>query len=338
MPKNTYLKVKDIKLDLNNYRTIPQNSEEDAINAMIAIKPERFYAVVESIIDDGYLPTENLIILDDKGFTVKEGNRRTAALKLIHGTHSIDDFNIPVNLKTKIKSINQTWKTENEEIPCSIYSLDEKDKVDKIVNLTHAKGEKASRDPWTSVAKARQNRNEKKAIEHGLDLLEKYLEHGKNLTTQQKERWSGDYPITVLDEALRTISPRLGFNSLADLVKTYPKLNQRLDLEEMLRDIGLQAFGSREMRDKSSDFAAAYNIPVPTPTTPPSSTPNSDSSSSQQEGGSSTIQPQGNSNVSASSNSSSKTSHNPSTTTNQPSSQTTNKPKAYSIHDQRTVT
>src|SRR5690606_39264177 len=123
MPNNKYLKVKDIKLDLKNYRTIPQKTEADAINAMIAIKPDRFYAVVESILDDGYLPTENLIILDDNGYTVKEGNRRTAALKLIHGLHSIDDFTIPDSLKNRINSLDTNWKKENEEVPCSVYKL-----------------------------------------------------------------------------------------------------------------------------------------------------------------------------------------------------------------------
>ena len=213
MPNNKYLKVKDINLDLKNYRTIPQKSEADAINAMIAIKPDRFYAVVESILDDGYLPTENLIILDDNGYTVKEGNRRTAALKLIHGIHPLDDFTIPDSLKNRINSLDANWKKENEQVPCSVYELAEKDKVDKIVNLTHAKGEKASRDPWTSVAKARQNRDEKKGAEPALDLLEKYIQHGKNLTNQQKERWSGDYPLTVLDEALRSIISRLGYKN-----------------------------------------------------------------------------------------------------------------------------
>lgn len=334
MPSNKYIKIKDIKLDLKNYRTIPQKNEINAINAMISIKSERFYAIVESLINNGYLPTENLIILDDNGLTVKEGNRRTAALKLIHGVYPLNNFNIPVSLQNKIRSISKDWKTENEEIPCSIFLINEKDKVDKIVNLTHAKGEKASRDPWTSVAKARQNRNEKKAIENGLDLLEKYIEHGRNLTTQQKERWSGDYPITVLDEAIRVISQRLEFNSITDLVKAYPNITQRLDLEEMLRDIGLQVFGSREIREKSIDFAAAYNIPVSTTNAQSTVSHNnkteSDSKSYSSEGNESsrTSQQQTKSNNITSS---------IDNTTIHPSKLKVNKSKAYSIHDQRTV-
>ncbi|WP_335965760.1 hypothetical protein [Galbibacter sp. PAP.153] len=335
MPINKYLKVKDINLDLKNYRTIPQKTEADAINAMIAIKPERFYAVVESLIDASYLPTENLIILDDNGYTVKEGNRRTAALKLIHGLHPIDDFTIPDSLKAQIRSLDKSWKEENKQVPCSIYTSAEKNKVDKIVNLTHAKGEKASRDPWTSVAKARQNRNEKKASEPALDLLEKYIEQGKNLTGQQKERWSGDYPLTVLDEALRTIISRLGFATLTDLAKVYPKIKNRSDLEDMLRDIGLKVFGFKEIRSKASDFASRYNIP--NPTLPPTSSnqggnnsQNTNSTSSQSSRSSNKGQSQANSTNNSSSS-------NPQSTGQSASTQNT-KPKAYAIHDQRTVT
>lgn len=335
MPKNKYLNIKGIKLDLNNYRTIPQKSEEDALNAMIAIKPDRFYAVVESIIEDGYLPTENLIILDDKsGQIVKEGNRRTAALKLIHGILQKDDFNIPDSLKNKIDSVDREWIKDNTKIPCSIYSIDEKSKVDKIVNLTHAKGEKASRDPWTSVAKARQNRDEKKGSEPALDLLEKYLTQGKNLTGQQKERWSGDYPLTVLDEALRNIVTRIGFNTIGEIAKAYPKIKFRTDLEDMLRDIGLKVFGFKEIRSKSSDFASQYNIPIIESEQNPSNTNNSQTSSdsqSQQTSSNSTDNTSNTQSDSANQQSSS-------STQNQNSNKGSNRPKATPIHDQRTVT
>ncbi|NTV24944.1 MAG: hypothetical protein HGB01_01895 [Chlorobiaceae bacterium] len=337
MPNNNFLQIKDIKLDLNNYRTIPQKTEEDAINAMIAIKPDRFYAVIESIIDDGYLPTENLIILSDDGYTVKEGNRRAAALKLIHGIYPVDNFNIPDNVKNRINSLDKNWKDENLRVPCSVYSIGEKSIVDKIVNLTHAKGEKASRDPWTSVAKARQNRNEKKGSEPALDLLEKYIQNGNNLTVQQKERWSGDYPITVLDEALRAIVTRMGYGSISELVKAYPGIIRRTDLEDILRDIGLQVFGFKEIRDASTDFAADYNIPVLS-----SATTGTTSTSI---GGSVTASTCNNPAVQ-----NSNTSNNgvqgtapaqgsiTSGSTGQTVSQSTQKPKAYAIHDQKYVT
>lgn len=327
MPTNKYLDINDIQLDLKNYRTVPQKTEVDAVKAMIAIKPDRFYAIIDSIIEDGYLPTENLIILKDKGNIVKEGNRRTAALKLIHGVLDKKKFNLPDSLKTKIDSIDPKWITENKKIPCSIYAIKDKSKVDKIINLTHAKGEKASRDPWTSVAKARQNRDEKNGAEPTLDLLEKYLAKGKNLNRQQKERWSGDFPLTVLDEALRTIVGRMGYANIAELAKKYPRTKLRNDLEDMVRDIGLGAFGFKEIRAKTSDFAIQYNIPPVQP--------NSTTGQNTSKAGETTSSNSGNSTTNANSNQNSSSTSSQNSSSGSTSNAATS--KAYAINDQRAV-
>jgi len=338
MPDNKKLKVSELSLDLNNYRTVPQKSEEDAINAMITIKPEKFYAIIESIIENGYLLTENLIILQDGKYIVKEGNRRTAALKLIHGFHDKNSFNLPNSLKQKIESLGEAWKSENMIIPCYIFSLEEKEAANKIISLTHAKGEKAARDPWSSVARARQNRDEKKASEPVLDLLEKYIEQGQNLTNQQKERWSGDYHLTVLEEALRTITPRLGFNSISELVQQYPNTESRTTIEDVIRAIGLEEFGFKEIRDKHSDFAAKYGVPKKTPNldSPSKSAPNNSSALNQKQALS----------ESSSKKTSPKEASKPSfsfeeldekaktTPQKQPSKK---KPKAHPVHDQKAV-
>src|SRR5690606_2692007 len=117
----------------------------------------------------------------------------------------------------------------------------------------------------------------------------------------------------------------------------YPKMKNSSDIENMLRDIGLEVFGFNAIRDKNSDFAASYNIPIPVNT---SSNPGQGSS------------PQ-NTNPSLTSSSTSTNSSNPQQNNNSPSNslQATNnqqqttpsssgsspKPKAYAIHDQRTV-
>lgn len=275
MPTTAQIEVSKLKLDLKNFRTVPQKKEADAIKAMISIKPDRFFAVMESIIEDGYLPTENIIVLKDKTENiVKEGNRRIAALKLIHGLYKLSDFGLPTSIMDSIANIDAKWKAENLKVPCTVFSEKEADKVDRVVTLAHGKGEKASRDPWNSVARARHNRDVKNASEHGLDLLEKYLKHGANLNNQQKERWGGEYPLTVLDEALRKSFARLGFANVADLVKKYP-LNKNLpELENILLDIGLEQIKFETLRNSQLDFPTNYGIPpiVVPPVAPPATT------------------------------------------------------------------
>jgi hypothetical protein len=270
MPISSQIEVSNLKLDLKNFRTVPQKKEADAIKAMISIKPDRFFAVMESIIEDGYLPTENIIVLKYKSDNiVKEGNRRIAALKLIHGHYKLSDFGLPTSITDSIAKIDVKWKADNLKVPCTVFSEKEADKVDRVVTLAHGKGEKASRDPWNSVARARHNRDIKGASEHGLDLLEKYLKNGSNLNNQQKERWGGEYPLTVLDEALRKSFSRLGYANVADLVKKYPKIVKYLpELENILLEIGLEQIKFETLRNSQLDFPTNYGIlPIVVPQT-----------------------------------------------------------------------
>ena len=222
------LPVNSLHLDLKNYRTVPQKDERDAINTLITIDPSWFWALMDSLLEDGYNPTENIIILHSNGrYIVREGNRRIAVLKIIFGYAKNIDIDDSYN--QKINAITSDWRQENKEVPCTIYEESESNMVDKIVARIHAKGEKAGRRKWNAVAKARHNRDENGKSEPGLDLLEKYLQHGRNFSQTQAERWSGDYPLTVLTEAIQKIRAPLGYSSSKELSQTYPKqdINKR---------------------------------------------------------------------------------------------------------------
>lgn len=261
MATTSQQEVSKLSLDLKNYRTVPQKKESDAIKAMIAIKPERFFAIMESIIQDGYIPTENIIVLKDgKTLSVKEGNRRIAALKLILGQYKITEFGIPTAIIDKVKKLDSTWKKENLQVPCTIFNTTEAEKADKVVALAHGKGEKASRDPWSSVATARHNRDAKGIAEPALDLLEKYLKNGNNLNNQQKDRWAGEYPLTVLHEAIRVLYPRLNFKTINEFVSKYPKIKNLSEIEDLIRDIALEMIQFKTIRDTQNDFALKYGF------------------------------------------------------------------------------
>lgn len=268
MPITSLVPIKQLKLDLNNFRTVPQKNETNALHAMISINPDWFWALMESLLEDGYHPTENIIVLkdgkDESKLVVKEGNRRIGALKVIYGHIKLDESLLPSHLIEKISGSTKNWKAENKEVPCAIYGADETDLVDKIVTRAHGKGEKAGRAPWGSVARARHNRNMNGGSEPGLDLLEKYLKDGKNVSEQQRERWSGDYPLTVLDEAVKRLAPRFGATSSRELVDQYPKkIKFRKGLDDILRDIGLEVIGFKSFRSEATDFAMTYGIPLP---------------------------------------------------------------------------
>lgn len=259
--------IKNLYLDLGNFRTITQKNEVDAVSAMITIKPDWFWSLTESLLDDGYSPTENIIVLkkgtSGKEMIVKEGNRRIGAMKIIFGLIKKKDLEIPSHIQFKINNLSKEWKLANETVPCAIYEASESDVVDRIITRTHGKGSQTGRDMWNAVAKARHNRDINEGSEPSLDLLEKYLAKGKNITAKWRELWSGDYPLSVLDDAMKRIFNRFEYQSYRELVNKYPKVNYRASLEDILRDVGLKILNFKIIRDQNEDFAEAkYNIPV----------------------------------------------------------------------------
>jgi len=56
MPTRPLTDISKLSLDLSNYRTVPQPDETHAVQAMIAVSPDRFWALIESLLESGYLP------------------------------------------------------------------------------------------------------------------------------------------------------------------------------------------------------------------------------------------------------------------------------------------
>lgn len=273
MPATDTLAVKKLSLDIKNFRTVPQQDENAAIHPLITLDPDYFWALMDSLIDTGYLPTESIIVLKQgKSLVVKEGNRRIAALKLMHGFAPLDDFDVPKAIKAKVLALTPAWKKSNEKVPCLVYEASEEAAADRVVALTHGKRQKAGRLEWESVATARHNREKHGISEPGLDLLEKYLTKGKNLTALQAERWAGKYFLSVLDDAIKKLASRLGFKSAAELAKAYPKITNKAGLDALMLDIGLENVGFKETRD--AEFGSAYGMPPPSKSTPASGASN----------------------------------------------------------------
>lgn len=267
MQRTKLLPVKDLAIDLRNFRTVAQKNELEATKAMISISPDYFWGLMESLLDDGYLPTENIIVLEGaNGINqVREGNRRVASLKIMLGLIDKADLELPSKIIERIAQLPSNWASANSTIPCAIYKASEAEVVDRIVTHTHGKGQKAGRDVWEAVARARHNKIMNSASEPSLDLLEKYLQHGTNLTQEQKIRWAGRYNVTVLDEAIKKIAPRLGAASSPELAKQYPKVSHKKSLDEIIHAIGMESLTFPAIRD-SSDFALRFGIP---PLNPP---------------------------------------------------------------------
>lgn len=266
MPETKQVAVKDLTLDLANFRTVRQASETTALHAMISTSPDRFWALTDSLLQDGYLPTESIIVLrtgpGQNMLIVKEGNRRVAALKLLLKLLPSDGLEVPESTVTALQAVSPAWRNDNATVPCTIYDASDAARVDRIVRLAHGKGEKAGRDQWNAVARARHNRDVNSAAEPALDLLEKYLDNGKNVTEHQKARWAGVFPLTVLAEAMKRLAPRLGLGASRGLAEAYPSIKHRLPIESIIHAIGLEKLGFDRLRNKDEDFGVDYGLPA----------------------------------------------------------------------------
>lgn len=239
MSKINYLPVSSLSLDLNNFRTIAQDSEEHAVQAIVATSTGRFDALLDSLLDSGFLPTDTVLILSEHGkHVVKDGNRRIAAMKLILGLLPQGIVPIPASILSRMRSLSSEWSKENSQVPCVVYKTSEKAKVDKAVSLAHGKGELAGRDQWNAVARARHNRAEQSGSEPGLDLLEKYLKSRKHLTESDAAKWAGDYPLSVLEDAMGKLAKALALKGPRELAEAYPQVIHRDRLDQVLHGIG----------------------------------------------------------------------------------------------------
>lgn len=335
MPKTVETPVQDLVIDLQNFRTVEQPNDIQAILAMISIDGEKFWALMESLLEDGYLPTENIIVVENgpngSELLVKEGNRRIAALKLIHGYLPTSEVPIPESILEKITKLSNEWKSDNKQVPCAIYPAKDAVLVDKIVTLTHGKGENAGRAQWNAVARARHNRNSNKISEHGLDLLEKYLVHGENLNKLQAKRWAGDYKLSVLDEAIGKVASRFGVKSGPELARNYPAINHKSALDDIMRDIGVEIITFTTLRS-AGDFLAEY-LPQPTTQEPDTKTNSATSSPASAAATKASNEPATNANASGATSTSSGTS----TPTSTATSPATKKPTAIALDDPRMV-
>lgn len=251
-----FMNVEDLQLDPNNFRTTPQKNESDAFNAIINIKPAYVWGLMHSILDDGYLPTENIIVIQDGDKSiVKEGNRRIGCIKVLLG-HLKVKTPLPDDIKAKLDMLTEEELNALRVLPCNVYSANDVDIVDRIIARTHGKSENAGRDKWEAMATARHNKAHG-GKEPSFELVEKFLKQATHLSHDEKEVWGGTYPVTVLEELLkkRIVVNWFGASTAQELADLYPdSVKQKGALDEILTGIG-----EEEIRFKTIRDAASYN-------------------------------------------------------------------------------
>lgn len=104
--------------------------------------------LVYSIVSNGFWDYEPLIIIPDeeKGYLVVEGNRRLAAIKIIHEHSQYDEISLPNHI---ISKINQKLLDQTQKLPCII--IEDRKDAWKYIGFKHVNGP----SKWGSYAKAK---------------------------------------------------------------------------------------------------------------------------------------------------------------------------------------
>ena len=145
-PESKSIKVALLDFDEKNPRFAPEiaaGSEELLLDRFV--RDERLLEIIDSIGDQGYFPGEPLLIVPQKNgrYTVVEGNRRLAALKLLAGQLKPPEGRISIEM-----AVNEA-KVRPEFVPCLVFKRE--NQILRYLGFRHITGIKS----WSSLQKAR---------------------------------------------------------------------------------------------------------------------------------------------------------------------------------------
>ena len=153
MHKVEPVSVNDLLLDLKNPR-FPESvdTQRQAINKMLEIQKDRIVKLAKDISEKGLDPSDiPIVVKDDEGFVVVEGNRRVVALKLISNPNLSDDE----KLKRRFEQLKKSSTINISKISCVVFDSDS-DSYHHWVSLKHTgQNSGVGRVDWTAPETAR---------------------------------------------------------------------------------------------------------------------------------------------------------------------------------------
>ncbi len=144
-PTSVVIEVSKLLFDKRNPR-FPSDvaGGSEALLLERFVRDERLLEIIDSIGDQGYFPGEPLLVVP-KGnkYTVVEGNRRLAALKLLTGELAPPAGRISIESAVEHATVRPT------KVPCLVFAKE--DQILRYLGFRHITGIKA----WSALQKAR---------------------------------------------------------------------------------------------------------------------------------------------------------------------------------------
>jgi hypothetical protein len=205
------LRIDQLELDVSNPRFNKADGQPEAMQRIIDDQDVKLANLAESIVGDGLNPMDRLLVIKSPHrsgkYVVLEGNRRTAALKLLRNPAILTGLEVRSGLQKRFDKLAQAFDPKSvEPIPC--YEVANRTEANIWLAQRHS-GENEGRGivNWSGVAGSRF-----RGTDPALQALDFVRQHAE-LSSDQKKLLDGRFPITTLDRLLSTPSVRsiLGF-------------------------------------------------------------------------------------------------------------------------------
>jgi hypothetical protein len=233
------LKIADLLLDLENPRISNAGGQKDALQKIIEDQDTKLIVLAESIVEDGGLnPMDRLLVIKsgaaDSKYIVIEGNRRFAAIKILHNPAVLTGLDVRPQIQKRLETLATGFDLATVE-PIDCYEVKDRAEGATWIHLRHT-GANEGRGivDWSSVARRRFI-----GRDPALQALDFVMTHG-GLTADEKESIEARFPITTLDRLLSTPSVRAKIGiDIKDqkLLTKLPAAEAMKPLRRMVRDL-----------------------------------------------------------------------------------------------------
>lgn len=260
------IKIANLLIDLRNPRYEIRSSQHDALATISRDQGLKLYNLAEDIVDKGLNPSDIPIVTpaDEPGsYTVLEGNRRIAALKLLSSPSLVASLDLPSSILKKYNSlIDQAKGTLPTELQCVVLSRED---ANNWIMLKHT-GENEGVGIVTWDGRARHRFRGASPALQAVELVE-----ASNLLDDDTRAKLPKIAITNIERILGTPDARrlLGVDVKNDkLILNAPEDNALGRLALVVSDVANRTIRVTDLDAKDQRFAYAQDIaarPLPKP-------------------------------------------------------------------------
>ena len=223
------LKIEQLLLDHENPRISEAESQRESLQRILNDQGDKLYNLAASIVEVGLNPMDRFLGLkgDQEKYIILEGNRRTAALKILTNPNVLSNLEIKPALRKRFEDLSKEFNRSNvEPIPC--VEVKSRQEGNYWIHLRHT-GENEGRGiaGWSGLAKARFVG--KSPALQALQLVMDHAKLSKELLALINER----FPITTLERLIATPEVR----KILGLHLDGEKLVSLVSTEEILKPL-----------------------------------------------------------------------------------------------------